>query len=247
MTVDPLREEFVAIVTSWSTFGQKGGQVGSAIPFYCTTRNEMVAEPIELFPDPGYVFLVNRGSVLEWDFILVRPKKNDKYYPGKSFYLTFDIPAALETVGPDCKFASILDVSIFDPAALSGIIRAPAQNVTPVFYVRYQRKLFGPLKRAKVTRKSSGEGIDHIQWAPYGDDHSVYEFNEEDLPKYKLEKHVFRHPNPDDEAVARNPILPPALNTFHDARRSSNRAGRRGLAFSRFRIRPETPSTTDGS
>ncbi len=102
LAIDPLKEEFLAVVTSWSTYGQKGGLVGSAIPLYCTTRNEVVHAPTELFPDPGYVFLVNRGTVVEWDFILLRPKKNDKYYPGKSFYLSFDIPFPLETAAPDC-------------------------------------------------------------------------------------------------------------------------------------------------
>ena len=150
MTIDPLKEEFLAIVTSWSTYGQKGGLVGSAIPLYCTSRNELVQDPVELFPDPGYVFLVNRGQVLEWDFILVRPKKNDKYYQGKSFYLSFDIPFPVETAFSDCKFATVLDVPSFDPAAVNGIIRTPIQNVTPIFYARYQRKFFGPLKRVKV-------------------------------------------------------------------------------------------------
>jgi energy-coupling factor transporter ATP-binding protein EcfA2 len=206
MNIDPLKEEFLAVVTSWSTYGQKGGLVGSAIPVYCTSRNELVQDPVELFPDPGYVFLVNRGQVFEWDFILVRPKKNDKYYPGKSFYLSFDIPLPLETVAADCKYASVLDVSVFDPAAINGIIRTPIQNVTPVFYARYQRRYFGPLRRVKVNRKSGGEAIDSIQWASYSDDHSVYEFAEEELPRYRLERHVYRHANPDDEGVARSPL-----------------------------------------
>ncbi len=206
MTVDPLKEEFLAVVTSWSTYGQKGGLVGSAIPVFCTSRNELVQDPVELFPDPGYVFLVNRGQVFEWDFILVRPKKNDKYYPGKSFYLSFDIPFQLETVNPDCKYASVLDVPVFDPAAVNGIIRSPIQNVTPVFYARHQLKYYGPLKRVKVNRKSGGEALDSIQWSSYSDDHSVYEFAEEELYKHRLERHTYRHVNPDNEGVARAPI-----------------------------------------
>ncbi len=223
MTIDPLKEEFLAVVTSWSTYGQKGGLVGSAIPIYCTTRNEMVHDPVELFPDPGYVFLVNRGNVFEWDYILVRPQKNDKYYPGKSFYLSFNIPNPLEMVTSDCRYATVLDVPVFDPAAVNGIIRSPSQNVTPIFYARCQRKYFGPLKRVKVNRKSGGEGIDSIQWAPCGDDHSVYEFAEDDLPKYRLERHSYRHSNPDDEDVARTamfiltgPVLTAKSDKVHD-------------------------------
>jgi energy-coupling factor transporter ATP-binding protein EcfA2 len=244
MNVDPLKEEFLAVVTSWSTYGQKGGLVGSAIPLYCITRNEMVADPVELFPDPGYVFLVNRGQVLEWDFIIVRPKKNDKYYPGKSFYLSFDIPFALETAFPNCNFASVLDVSVFDPAAVNGIIRSPSQNVLPVFYVRYLRKLFGPLKRVKLNRKSGGEALDSIQWAPYGDDHSVYEFAEEELAKYRLEKHTYRHSNPDDEAVGRTPIY---MLTGHVQTAKSEKAHDRLSAsdlaewFLRWRDMPAVP------
>jgi energy-coupling factor transporter ATP-binding protein EcfA2 len=206
MSIDPLKEEFLAVVTSWSTYGQKGGLVGSAIPVYCTSRNEVLTDPVELFPDPGYVFLVYRGQAVEWDFVLVRPERNEKYYPGKSKYLSFAMPTVLEAVPPDCKYASVLDVPAFDPTAINGVIRAPAQNVTPVFYARAQRKLFGPLKRVKVNRRSDGEAIDSIQWAPYGDDSSVYEFAEEDLARHRLERHAYRHANPDDEAVARNPI-----------------------------------------
>src|SRR4051794_29398829 len=99
--IDPLKEEFLAVVTSWSTYGQKGGLVGSAIPVICTSKNELIADPIELFPDPGYVFLVYRGQALEWDFILVRPERNEKYYPGKSQFLSFAMPTVLETAPPD--------------------------------------------------------------------------------------------------------------------------------------------------
>ncbi len=104
------------------------------------------------------------------------------------------------------RYATVLDVTAFDPTAVNGIIRNPNQNVTPVFYARYQRKLFGPLRRVKVNRKSGSDAIDSIQWASYGDDSSVYEFAEEDLGKYRLEKHTYRHPNPDDELVAQNPL-----------------------------------------
>ena len=244
MTIDPLKEEFLAVVTSWSTYGQKGGLVGSAIPIFCTSKNEMVHDPVELFPDPGYVFLVNRGQVAEWDFILVRPKKNDKYYPGKSFYLSFDIPFALETAFTDCKYASVLDVPVFDPSAVNGIIRNPSQNVTPVFYARYQRKLFGPLKRVKLNRKSGGEAIDSIQWAPYGDDHSVFEFAEEDLAKYRLERHTYRHANPDDEGVARVPLymLTGAVLTAK-SEKAHDRLAASDLAewFLRWREMPSVP------
>lgn len=206
MKIEPLKEEFLAVVTSWTSYGGKGGQVGNAIPIFCTSRNEAVADPMELFPDRGNIFLVNRGQVLEWDFVTVRPKENLQYYPGKSRYLSFDFPVALENAPPDCKYASVLDVAVFDPAAVNGIIRTPTQNVTPVFYARFQRKLFGPLRRVKVNRRSGSDAIDSIQWAPLGDDHTVYEFTEEDLPKYRLERHTFRHPNLDNEAVTVNPI-----------------------------------------
>jgi hypothetical protein len=206
MPIDPLKEEFVAVVTSWYTYGQKGGLVGSALPVFCTSKNELVQDPAELFPDPGYVFLVNRGSVVEWDWIIVRPKKNDKYVPGKSFYLSFDIPTALEHAGPEARVASVLDVPGFDPAAPTGLIRSPAQNVLPVFYARHNRRLFGPLKRVKVNRKTGADAIDSLQWAPLADDSSVYEFGEDDLPRYGLSKLTYRHENPDDEPVGRAPI-----------------------------------------
>lgn len=205
MQIDPLKEEFLAVVTSWNTYGQRGGLVGSAIPVYCSTRQELIEDPADVFPDPGYVFLVNRGNVVEWDWILVRPKKNDKYVPGKSFFLSFDIQSPYEYIGPDTKVASVLDVPGFDPANSS--IRTPTQNVLPVFFARSAGKLFGPLKRVKVNRKPGSEAIETIQWSPLGEDSSVYEFGEEELTRYGLKKITYRHPNPDDEVVARDPIM----------------------------------------
>ena len=213
MPIDPLKEEFVAVVTSWYTYGQKGGLVGSALPVFSTSRNELVNDPSELFPDPGYVFLVNRGSVVEWDWIIVRPKKNDKYVPGKSFYLSFDIPTALENAGPEARVASVLDVPGFDPAAQTGLIRTPVQNVLPVFYARHNRRLFGPLKRVKVNRKTGSDTIDSLQWAPLSDDSSVYEFGEDDLPRYGLSKWTYRHENPDDEPVGGPSLLAGPVTT----------------------------------
>jgi hypothetical protein len=242
--IDPLKEEFLAVVTNWSTYGQKGGLVGSAIPVYCTTRNEVVQSPHELFPDPGYVFLVNRGAVVEWDFVLLRPKKNDKYVQGKSYYLSFDIPNALETPTADCRYAVVLDVLTFDPTAVNGIIRSPNQNVTPVFYARYQRKLFGPLRRVKVSRKSGSDAIESIQWASYGDDSSVYEFAEEELAKYRLEKHAYRHPNPDDESVAQSPLYllsGPVLTAKSDKAHDRLSAGELAEWYLRWQNMPEVP------
>jgi energy-coupling factor transporter ATP-binding protein EcfA2 len=242
--IEPLKEEFLAVVTSWSSYGGKGGQVGNAVPVFCTSRNEVVDDPMEIFPDRGNIFLVNRGQVLEWDFVLVRPKPNMQYYPGKSYYLSFDFPNALETAPADCKYAGVLDVPVFDPAAVNGIIRTPAQNATPVFYARFQRKLFGPLRRVKVNRRSGSDAIDSIQWAPLGDDHTVYEFTEEELPRHKLERHTFRHPNPDNEAVAANPIYllsGPVLTAKSD--KVHDRLSPSELAewYLRWREMPEVP------
>ena len=207
MPIDPLKEEFLAVVTRWAAYGQKGGLVGSALPVYCTTRQELVLDPAELFPDPGYVFLVNRGSAVEWDWIVVRPKKNDKYVPGKSYFLSFDLHSPVESAGPDTRVASVLDVPAFDPSATVGLIRNPIQNVLPVFFARCNRRLFGPLKRIKVNRKAGDETLESLQWGPLGDDSSVYEFGEDELPRFGLTKLAYRHENPDDEAVGRAPVF----------------------------------------
>ncbi len=246
MPIDPLKEEFVAVVTSWYTYGQKGGLVGSALPVYCTTKNELVADPAVLFPDPGYVFLVNRGSVVEWDWIIVRPKKNDKYVPGKSFYLSFDIPNPIEHAGPETRVASVIDVPNFDPAAPSGLIRTPIQNPLPVFYARHNRRLFGPLKRVKVNRKAGSDVIDSIQWAPLSEDSSIYEFGEDDLPRYGLTKLQYRHDNPDDEPVGRSPIYVVAGPvTTAKSDRAHDRLSPQELAewFVRWRELPEIPES----
>lgn len=226
MNIDPTKEEFLAVVTGWTSTGPRGGYVGSAIPLYCTTQQVMLRDAREVFPDPGYVFLVNRGVLREWDWVLLHPQRNEKYTPGKSQYLAFETPtlvkdATSDAVVPyDTRIASVLDVNSFDPHEPKGVIRNPHQNVLPIFFTRVGKKIYGPLRRVALHRKIDVLGvIDSIEWEPYGSSNELSEFAEDQLGQYKLELRTYIHENPDDEFVARNPIhvlLGPVLTAKSD-------------------------------
>jgi energy-coupling factor transporter ATP-binding protein EcfA2 len=239
---DPTKEEYLAIVSEWSTYGHRGGLVGNAYPIFCISRGEVVHTPLEDFPDPGYVFLVSRGSLNTWDFIRLRPGRNAQYTQGKSLYISLTTPIVLDTPSPDVKFASLLEVPGFDPV-LGGTIRNPQQNVTPLFFVRSNQRIYGPLSRLQVSRTAYAT-LDAIQWAPYGNDSIVYELTLEDLGKQGCRVVTYEHPDPDKNEVARRAIHllvgPVSTVTSH---RAHDRMPEQQMAewFLRWRDLPEVP------
>jgi len=195
--VDPTREEYLAVVSEWSGYGhQSASLVGNAYPLFCLSRNEVVERPIEQFPNPGYIFLVNRGELSTWDFVRIRPGLNKKYKNSslrECYYISMATPEVVETIH-SINFAILLDVANFDPLSSSNLIRNPTQGVTPVFYVRnIQQRIFGPLQRTQMVRNRM-DTLEAIQWEPCGEEGVIYEFSLEDLHRVGVQQWTYEHP-----------------------------------------------------
>ncbi len=209
MAPDPTNEEYLAVVSEWSSYGHAGGRVGNAYPLLSLTRGEVVERPQDEFPNPGAIFLTARGDLNVWDFVLVRPMQNHKYSNASArdcFFIPRRAPTPLETVTADCHYAVLLDVPTFDPVETSGIIRNPAQGVTPVFYVRdMQQRIYGPLHRTKIIR-TEYDTLAAIQWTPCGEESVIYEFTPESMWQKDLKIFKYHHPDPGLNEVLREPI-----------------------------------------
>jgi energy-coupling factor transporter ATP-binding protein EcfA2 len=210
MPTDPTAEEYLAVVSEWSSYAQQSpSKVGNCYPIYGILKGNVVEKPLEEFPNPGYIFLVNRGELTYWDFIRVKPVLNARYHnrtERECYYIARFTPQPMDSVAPDTQFASLLDVASFDPIMASNQLRNPHQSVTPLFFVRnLQQKIYGPLRRTQVTR-SAAEALESIHWAPYARDNLVYEFTADDLKKRNLKIVTYEHPNTDLNEVITRPI-----------------------------------------
>src|SRR5260370_6119954 len=155
--MDPTREEYLAVVSAWSGYGaQSANPVGMAYPIFCISRGEVVDRPIEQFPNPGYIFLVNRGELTAWDFVRIRPGLNKKYKNAslrECYYISMSTPEVLEGPAPDLPAAVLLEVANFDPLTSTNLISSPSQGVTPIFFVHnVHQPIYGHLLRTQVTR-----------------------------------------------------------------------------------------------
>ena len=208
--MDPTREEYLAVVSEWSGYGaQSANLVGNAYPIFCISRGEVVERPIEQFPNPGYIFLVNRGELTAWDFVRIRPGLNKKYKNAslrECYYISMSTPMVLEGPTPDLPAAVLLEMTNFDPLTSSNLIRNPTQGVTPVFFVRnVQQRIYGPLLRTQVTR-SRMDTIDAIQWEPCGKEGIIYEFSLEDLKRLDIKQLTYEHPERELNQVVEQPF-----------------------------------------
>lgn len=188
----------MAVVSEWSSYGASSANlVGNAYPLFNITRGAVIDKPMELFPNPGYIFLVNRGELTSWDFVRIRPDLNKKYRNAslrECYYVAMSTPAVLDGPTPDLPVAIVLEVVNFDPMGTSNVIRNPAQGVTPVFFVRnVQQKIYGPLLRTQVVR-SRMDTIDAIHWEPCNKEGIVYEFSPDDLKKLNINQVAYEHP-----------------------------------------------------
>jgi hypothetical protein len=207
--LDPTAEEYLAVVSEWSSYAKEStSRVGNAYPIFCVSRRSLVEQPTDTFPNPGYIFLVNRGELRAWDYVRIRPLPNLRYKdanPRECYFIARATPPVLEDAD-DCRCAVLLDVPAFDPARADSVLRSPRQNVTPIFYARNaQGRMFGPLRRVQVNRTGE-ETLDSIQWAPAGRDSLVYEFTAEDLTKQDLQLLSYEHPESGLNEVVHRPI-----------------------------------------
>jgi energy-coupling factor transporter ATP-binding protein EcfA2 len=208
--MDPTREEYLAVVSEWSGYGaQSANLVGNAYPVFCITRGEVVDRPIEQFPNPGYIFLVNRGELTAWDFVRIRPGLNKKYKNAslrECYYISMSTPQVLEGFTADLPVAILIEVANFDPQTSSSLIRNPSQGVTPIFFVRnVQQRIYGPLLRTQVTR-SRMDTIDAIQWEPCGKEGIIHEFSLDDLKRHGIQLLNYEHPERELNQVVEQPF-----------------------------------------
>ncbi len=246
--MDPTREEYLAVVSEWSGYGaQSANLVGNAYPVFCITRGEVVDRPIEQFPNPGYIFLVNRGELTAWDFVRIRPGLNKKYKNAslrECYYISMSTPQILEGFTADLPVAMLIEVANFDPQTTSSVIRNPQQGVTPVFFVRnVQQRIYGPLLRTQVTR-SRMDTLDAIQWEPCGKDGIIYEFSLEDLKRHGIQLLNYEHPERELNQVVEQPftLLAGPVSTATSSK-SFDRIPEAQLAewYLRWKDMPEVP------
>ena len=208
--MEPLREEFLAVVSEWSGYGaQSANLVGNAYPIFSLTRSEVVDRPIEQFPNPGYIFLVNRGELTAWDFVKIKPGLNKKYKNAslrECYYIAMSTPEVLDASAPELPVAMLIEAANFDPQTTSNIIRNPTQGVTPIFFVRNaQHRIFGPLVRTQIVRGRT-DAIDAIHWEPYGKDGILYEFTLDELAKQSVKLVNYEHPEKELNQVVEQPF-----------------------------------------
>jgi hypothetical protein len=247
--LDPTAEEYLAVVSEWSSYAQNSpSRVGNAYPVFSLSRGCLVDRPGEDFPNPGYVFLVNRGELRAWDYVRVRPVPNMRYKdanPRECYYIARGTPPSLDGSAADLPCAVLLDVPHFDPDSADSVLRNPRQNVTPVFFVRdAQQRVFGPLRRVQVNR-TGYETLDTIQWAPAGKESLVYEFTADDLKRLGLHLLTYEHPEPDLNEVVHRPLhllAGPALASATSSRPHDRlQPGQLAEWYLRWREVPEVP------
>ena len=67
----PATQQYLSIISEWSSIGTSGVRVGNAFPLFSLTKQTPVANPADEFPNPGAIFLVNRGERRVWDIRIV--------------------------------------------------------------------------------------------------------------------------------------------------------------------------------
>jgi hypothetical protein len=136
---DPTRFDYLAVVSEWSSQARTGGLVGNAYPLFNLSDGEEVVDPETDFPNPGAVFLTNRGDMESWDFIILRPRQNYQYKntgDRECYYIpsgqpeVLNQPEQLDTVGV------VLEHSTFDVSGNTRQLQNPTHNVTPYFFIR---------------------------------------------------------------------------------------------------------------
>lgn len=173
---DPSREQYLAVVSEWIGLGKSSAsRVGNAYPIFSLTNNRPVSEPLKEFPNPGYVFLVNRGDLRGGDFVRVQPSENIQkpYKMTDCAYVIKGTVTPLE--GPGLRVATVLEVQGFDPEG-EPVIRRPEQPVTPIFFIRNGSKTYGPMCRERLLTGQHEGAYEALHWSAAGRDHVFYEF-----------------------------------------------------------------------
>lgn len=203
---DPTREQYLAVVSEWSGVGKSSAsRVGNAYPLFSFSSQRVVTQPLDEFPNPGYVFLVNRGDLHGGDFVRVAPAENSQqpYKETDCKYIVKGTVTAFEGYG--LRIATVLEVQGFDPEASETVIRRPEQPVTPLFFIRSGGKTYGPLMRDKVLPGSSEGTFEALHWSAAGRDHVFYDFAPGMLKAQGVQEVVYEPAAPVRNEVVRKP------------------------------------------
>jgi energy-coupling factor transporter ATP-binding protein EcfA2 len=201
-------QEHLAVVSEWSSFNARGGLLGNAYPIYSYDSNAVVTQPEDVFYNPGYIFLLGRGTLAAWDFVRVHPAPNDRYQDRERRecgYLSHDVPELIIRPEDQGDVATILQIPDFHPIQTSQL-QSPGQNVTPLFFVQNRAgTIYGPLLRQKVLR-SAQETIDAITWTCPEDSGLLGEFTIDELASQHVQQFDYSHPDPTLNEIIARPI-----------------------------------------
>src|SRR5437016_5781407 len=99
----PAKAEYLALVSEWSNYATAGTLVGNAYPLFNLTEQTVVTDPLEEFPNPGAIFLTNRGELKTGDFVRLHPTLNQYYSSADDirncFYIAGKMPQRLANRG----------------------------------------------------------------------------------------------------------------------------------------------------
>jgi energy-coupling factor transporter ATP-binding protein EcfA2 len=196
------------VVSEWESQTIRGGRVGNAYPLLNLTTGKVVDQPQEEFANAGAIFLMNRGSLTSWDFILVRPRWNDRYKNSGDrdcCYVPARQPDLLTNPGQAENVAVVLEHPAFDLASPTRQILNPRYNVTPIFFVQKNQTIIGPLLR-DVATLTPMEDVQRIDWRPAREDGIVYEFTQTELAQKNIQLARYTHPDPSLNRVLSVPI-----------------------------------------
>ena len=199
------KETYLCVVSEW----QGGRRSGNCYPVFVLTQGKALRDPEAEFPNAGAIFLPSRGDFKAFDFVAIRPILNFTYQNlnMRDCYFVPEVNGvrALEKDELD-GVHSILTVPSLDPD--TRVLTAPAQIVTPIFFVKDLSKgslLLGPLRRMEVRRAASGEALESIGWKPESADGLAWSLPLSALPSNNLRLETYQHPRPELNEILKRP------------------------------------------
>ncbi len=201
--------DFLAVVSEWSSLSARGSAVGNAYPLLNVTTAEAVSAPQDDFPNPGAVFLTSRGNLNTWDFVILRPRRNERYKntgERDCYFITAGQPSALTSPKQLETVAVVLQHPTFDPNAAGRQLLNPRHNVTPLFFIQKEQTFIGPLLREVVTLTAMDD-VQRIDWRPAREDGIIYELTRDEFTLKGIRLISYSHPEPSLNSVISTPFL----------------------------------------
>src|SRR5262245_58488145 len=204
----PADFDYLAVVSEWESQTPRGGRVGNAYPLINLSAGEAVDRPRDEFANAGAIFLMNRGTLNAWDFILVRPRRNERYRNAMDrdcCYIPGRPPELLQSPAQSENVAVVLNHPAFDLDSPSRQVLNPRHGVTPLFFVQKNHTVYGPLVRDAVAL-SAMDDVQRIDWRAARDDGVVYEVTHDERTALGIRLFTYAHPDPALNRVLEVPI-----------------------------------------